>query len=113
MARPSPALWLFGLRFHRSACSRPRHCFGHTINGGQGGGANRYFREESTTPWGRLPRSLGGTADGAEHYNRRSDRAFTSPLSCRTISVVLRISGSLKATPMVDAIERSPALSSR
>jgi hypothetical protein len=35
---------------------------------------------------------------GAEHYDKRSDRAFTLSLSCRTISAVLRISGSLRAT---------------
>jgi hypothetical protein len=38
---------------------------------------------------------------------RRSDRAFTSSLSRRTISVVLRISASLRAAPMVEAIRVS------
>jgi hypothetical protein len=49
----------------------------------------------------------------ASHYDRRSERAFTSSLRCRTISIVLRMSASLRATTMVDAIERSRALSSR
>ncbi len=48
-----------------------------------------------------------------EGRNQRSDRAFTSSLSCRTISVVLRMSASLRATPMVEAIARSRAFSSR
>jgi hypothetical protein len=52
-------------------------------------------------------------AQGVTHYDSRSDRAFTSPLSCRTISVVLRMSPSLRPTPMVDAIARNRALSSR
>ena len=43
----------------------------------------------------------------------RFDRALTSSLSRRTTSVVLRTSGSLKASPMVEAIARSRALSSR
>jgi hypothetical protein len=55
----------------------------------------------------RVERDLGG------HAQKRSDRAFTSSLSCRTISLVLRMSGSLRATPMADAIERSRASSSR
>jgi hypothetical protein len=50
---------------------------------------------------------------GVAHYDGRSDRAFTSSLSCRTISVVLRMSGSLSATPMVEAIARNRAFSSR
>jgi hypothetical protein len=50
---------------------------------------------------------------GVTHYDSRSDRAFTSSLRCRKISVVLRISGSLRATHMVDAIESSRAFSSR
>jgi hypothetical protein len=50
---------------------------------------------------------------GAKHYDSRSELAFTSSLRCCTISVVLRISGSLRAMPMVDAIERSRALSLR
>lgn len=52
-------------------------------------------------------------AQGVAHYDSRSDRAFTSSLSCRTISVVLRISVSLRATPMVEAITRNRAFSSR
>jgi hypothetical protein len=47
------------------------------------------------------------------HYDSRSDRAFKSLLSCRTISVVLRISASLRATPMVEAITRNRASISR
>ena len=34
-------------------------------------------------------------------YDSRSERAFTSSLSWRTISLVLRISASLRATPIV------------
>ena len=52
-------------------------------------------------------------AQGVTHYDSRSDRAFTSPLSCRTISVVRRMSPSLRPTPRVDAIARNRAVSSR
>jgi hypothetical protein len=52
-------------------------------------------------------------AQGVAHYDSRSDRAFTSSLSCRTISVVLRISASPRATPMVEAITRKRAFISR
>ena len=52
-------------------------------------------------------------SNGWGHYDSRSDRAFTSSLRCRTISVVLRISGSLRETPMVDAIESNRALAAR
>ena len=48
-----------------------------------------------------------------EHYDGRSERAFTSSLSPLTISMVLRISALSKVTPMVDAIEMSWAWSSR
>jgi hypothetical protein len=46
-------------------------------------------------------------------YNCRSERAFRSSLSRRTIPMVLRISASFRATPIVDAIKMSWALSSR
>ena len=49
-------------------------------------------------------------SDHAVSYFSCSDRAFTSSLSCRTISVVLRISASLRATPMVDAIDKEPGV---
>jgi len=61
-------------------------------------------------PWEHLEKLAKANNIAQELH---ADRAFTSSLSCRTISVVLRISGSLKATPMVEAIERSRALSSR
>ena len=50
---------------------------------------------------------------GVTHYDSRSERAFTSSLRRRTISIVLRISASLRATPIVDAIKRNRAFSSR
>jgi len=61
-------------------------------------------------PWEHLEKPVKANNIAQELH---ADRAFTSSLSCRTISVVLRISGSLKATPMVEAIERSRELSSR
>jgi hypothetical protein len=51
-------------------------------------------------------------APGVAHYDSRSDRPFTSSLSRRTISAVLRISASPRATPMVEAIVRNRAFSS-
>jgi hypothetical protein len=42
-----------------------------------------------------------------------SERPFISSLSCRTISVVLRISATLRATPVVEAITKNRAFSSR
>jgi hypothetical protein len=69
----------------------------------------RSFSFCATCP--KRPEASGAAFNG--HAQKRSDRAFTSSLSCRTISLVLRMSGSLRATPMVDAIERSRALSSR
>jgi hypothetical protein len=50
---------------------------------------------------------------GVTHYDSRSERAFTSSLRRRTISIVLRISASLRAAPIVDAIKRNRAFSSR
>jgi hypothetical protein len=47
------------------------------------------------------------------HYDSCSDRAFTSSLSRRTISVVLRMSDSLRPTPIVDAIARNRAFNSQ
>jgi hypothetical protein len=41
------------------------------------------------------------------------DRAFTSSLSCRTVSVALRISASPNAPAMVAAIDNRRVLSSR
>jgi hypothetical protein len=59
-------------------------------------------------------------ADGAREetlaqrgYDGRSDRAFASSLSCRTILVALRISASLRVTPMAEAIPRNRAFRSR
>ena len=43
----------------------------------------------------------------------RSDRAFTSSLSRRTISIVLRMSASPSVLPMVEALASSLALSAR
>ncbi len=48
----------------------------------------------------------------ASAHDSRSERTFTSSLSCRTIPAVLRISASSRATPMVEAIARSWAFSS-
>jgi beta-lactamase family protein len=50
---------------------------------------------------------------GVTHYDSRSERAFTSSLRCRTISIALRISASPRGTTTVDAIERNRALNSR
>lgn len=47
-----------------------------------------------------------------QRYDSRSDRTFTSSLSCRTISAVLRMSASSRATPMVEAIAKSWTFSS-
>src|SRR5262249_12088418 len=57
-------------------------------------------------------RHLAGRA-GVTHYDSRSDRAFTSSPRCRTISAVLRISGSLRETPMVEASASSRATTER
>ena len=51
--------------------------------------------------------------DEVTYYDGHFVRALTSSLSCRTISIVLRKSASLRATPMVDAIEMSRASSLR
>ncbi len=51
--------------------------------------------------------------DGVTHYDSRSDRSFASSLSCRTTSVVWRMSASLRPTPIVDAIARNRAFKSR
>ena len=65
---------------------------------------------------GHKPRSstqpFSRRRSGAD-YDSRCDRAFTSSLSCRTIALVLRISASLRATPIVEAIARNRAFSSR
>src|ERR1700737_3345439 len=54
-------------------------------------------------------------ADAASLMLRGScyERPFVSSLSRRTISVVLRMSASLKSAPIVDAIARNRALNSR
>ena len=74
---------------------------------------NGSFRTESRALSYPELSSAPSKEHGAEHYDRRADRAFTSSLSRRTISIVLRISASLRVTPIVDAIERNRALSSR
>lgn len=60
-----------------------------------------------------LCRACSRDAQGVAHYDSRSDCAFTSSLSCRTISVALRTSASLKDTLMVEAITSNLAFSSR
>lgn len=66
---------------------------------------------EEIEKWIRFARVLYKAV--ATHYDSRSERVFTSSLRCRTSSMVLRISASLRATPMVEAIERNLASSSR
>ena len=62
------------------------------------------LRSYSASPAEAVSVVLGGS---------RSERSFTSLLSRRTISVVLRMSASLKSAPIVEAIARNRALNSR
>jgi hypothetical protein len=64
-------------------------------------------------PAAQLTDRIPPDADGVTHYDSRSDRPLTSSLSFRTISVVLRMSASLRSTPIVDAIATNRALNSR
>jgi 4-amino-4-deoxy-L-arabinose transferase-like glycosyltransferase len=70
-------------------------------------------RRRGADPVGRSGSAETSVPPSATHYDDRSERTITSSLSCRTISVVLRISASLRASPVADAIERNRALRSR
>ena len=66
----------------------------------------------------KLHRIVGYTAflpdgTGLEFCSRRSKGPFVSSLSRRTISMVLRMSASLKSVPIVEAIAWNRVLSSR
>src|SRR5262249_3746476 len=62
------------------------------------------LRSYSASPAEAFSVVLGGS---------RSERSFASSLSRRTISVVVRMSASLKSAPIVEAIARNRALNSR
>jgi hypothetical protein len=64
---------------------------------------------------GALPGVVTALGDAASLMLRGdcSERPFVSSLSRRTISVVLRMSASLKSAPIVDAIARNRAFNSR
>ena len=81
--------------FSAKSCSVMGHYFGE---GGAGG------------KW--LFMASDGSA-GVTRYDGRSERPFASSLSRRTISMVFRMSASLRPTPIVEAIARKRALSSR
>jgi hypothetical protein len=57
-----------------------------------------------------LPEGLWRPARDLENYARRSNRAFISSLSCRTISVVLRISASLRSDGHVRGDHQQPGV---
>src|SRR5258708_39263554 len=91
------------------------HCNSVTRASGVGRNSEAYCADPHDVGGIRALRysALRALHESAQRPSRRSDRAFTSSLSCRTISVVLRMSGWLSARPMVDATERRRALNSR